>query len=51
MSEDFPKVTISMDSYKTLCRDSKVLAALEASGVDNWEGYDIAMQMLRDDKE
>lgn len=26
---------------------SRMLAALEAAGVDNWEGYEIAMENVR----
>lgn len=29
----------------------KKLQALEAAGVDNWEGYDVAMRQLYNDEE
>ncbi len=32
-------VTISKEKYEQLLRDSELLAALEAGGVDNWEWY------------
>lgn len=32
-------VTISKAEYARLLEDSKVLAALRAGGVDNWEWY------------
>lgn len=32
--------------YEQLVDDSLVLKALYAAGVDNWEGYDDAMQSL-----
>lgn len=31
-----------------LIEDSKMLEALEACGVDNWEGYDCALEYLED---
>lgn len=37
-------VTISKDLYEELLSDSKLLQALEAAGVDNWDGYDIARE-------
>lgn len=30
---------ISLEEYNRLLSDSAQLAALEAAGVDNWEGY------------
>lgn len=35
-------VTITKKEYEDLKKDVKWLRALEAAGVDNWEGYDIA---------
>lgn len=34
---------------KSLEEDSKLLAALQACGVDNWEGYSEALRMVDDD--
>ena len=39
-------ITISADEYEQLKTDRDKLAALEAAGVDNWEGYDDAMQFF-----
>lgn len=41
-------VTISVDEYDKLIEDSYWLAALEAAGVDNWEGYDEARQIFNE---
>lgn len=50
MSDD--KITDAMDTveitrkeYDRLVRDSDWLSWLEAAGVDNWEGYDYALEM------
>jgi hypothetical protein len=32
--------------YETLLHDSKILQALENAGVDNWEGYELAMEEI-----
>jgi len=39
-----PMVTITRSKYASLLRDREKLEALEGAGVDNWEGYDIAME-------
>lgn len=36
------KIEIDLEEYEELKEDSNFLAALEAGGVDNWEGYDMA---------
>lgn len=36
------QVVISIKEYEALKADSAMLRALEAAGVDNWEGYSIA---------
>ena len=41
-------VTISADQYEQLLEDSSWLSALRGAGVDNWEGYDYAMEILRE---
>ena len=41
-----PPVTISRAEYDSLKRDSLMLEALKAAGVDNWSGYDDALAML-----
>lgn len=42
---------ISDEEYQRLLRDRRKLRALEAGGVDNWQGYDIAMEPLWVDEE
>ncbi len=37
-------VTISKKEYERLVEDSKVLDALHAGGVDNWEWYDESLE-------
>lgn len=44
-----PPVTLTRADYERLKRDSLMLEALIAAGVDNWEGYDDAMAMLEAD--
>ncbi|WP_286237945.1 lambda-exonuclease family protein [Neptuniibacter halophilus] len=39
-------VTIPKSEYQQLQADSAVLAALRAAGVNNWQGYEVAMEML-----
>ena len=41
-------VTISKEEYDSLLEASDKLLALEGAGVDNWEGYDEAMEMMRE---
>ena len=38
------EVTIQREEYDALLNDSKFLRALEAAGVDNWEGYSFATE-------
>lgn len=39
-------VSVNKDTLLQLIRDSEKLAALEAEGVDNWEGYSLAIREL-----
>ena len=41
-----PTIQISMTRFKQLRRAEKILFALTAAGVDNWEGYEPTMNML-----
>lgn len=41
-------ITISKKEYDQLIERSETLAALEAAGVDNWEGYDYAMEFIKE---
>lgn len=43
-------VTISKEEYKSLLEDRKWLAALKSAGVDNWEGYDYACELMNEDE-
>lgn len=38
-------IKISVKEYEELREDQKLIRALEAAGVDNWEGYDYAMDI------
>ena len=40
------KITITQKEYEDLLEASHKLEALEAAGVDNWDGYDDAMEAL-----
>ena len=44
-------VTITKAEYDQLCKDAELLSYLEAAGVDNWEGFDEAIQMRREAEE
>jgi hypothetical protein len=44
-------VTISKAFYAELIERSTELAALDAYGVDNWEGYGEAMRSLEEDED
>jgi hypothetical protein len=44
-------IEIKERDYEVLLADQRKLWALEAGGVDNWEGYDFAMETLEDDDE
>ena len=48
MGED--TVTISKSEYKHLMDAADKLLALEEMGVDNWEGYQDAMEALRESR-
>lgn len=44
-------VTISRDHYEQLVRDSEFLNALRGAGVDNWDGYGYALELLNEEDE
>ena len=46
MSENNEKITILKNQYDELIKDVKFLKALEQAGVDNWEGYSYAQELL-----
>ena len=41
-----PMVTITKKEYDQLIEDKNLLNALEGAGVDNWDGYSDAMEVL-----
>lgn len=41
-------VSITLEEYSELMRDSMKLQALEEAGVDNWEFYEEAMKTYRE---
>jgi hypothetical protein len=41
-----PTVNIPSKLYVDLLADSTMLSALRAAGVDNWEGYAYAIELL-----
>lgn len=43
-------VTISKKEYESLLEDRKWCIALENAGVDNWEGYDYARELMNEDE-
>lgn len=46
-----PTVTITVAEYEQLLQDADKLSCLEGAGVDNWDGYDMAMEMLEEMQE
>jgi len=42
-------ITITKKRYEQLFEAEKELRALHCAGVDNWEGYDDAMESLEED--
>ncbi len=41
-------ITISMDQYNDMLESIRWLDALEAAGVDNWQGFDEAQRSFRE---
>ncbi len=41
-------VELQRKDYKKLLDDSRLLDALRAAGVDNWDGYDYAQELLEE---
>lgn len=44
-------ITINKEYYEQLLEYEKKLDALEGAGVDNWAGYDYAMELLNEGEE
>lgn len=51
MPQDGPTITIPLADFNDLMKADAKLAALEAAGVDNWDGYDYAMEILGNEDE
>lgn len=45
---DFPVVRNLLAELPAMQNASKTLAALNAAGVDNWEGYSYAMELMEE---
>jgi hypothetical protein len=45
------EITIPIAQYHQLLEDQKLLNALRAGGVDNWEGWDYAMDIYNGEEE
>jgi hypothetical protein len=43
-----PKIEISEALYRELLERDEWLSALEVAGVDNWDGYEIAMEIQQE---
>lgn len=41
-------ITVSKREYDALVEDANTLSCLYAAGVNNWDGYDYAMEMIQD---
>lgn len=48
ITEAMDTVEITREEYARLVGDSEWLSCLEAAGVDNWEGYDYALEILHE---
>ena len=44
-------VTIDKDEYEKLLSDQRFLEALQAAGVDNWDGYSYAREIMEEGEE
>ena len=49
---DDKNITITLKEYIQLKKNTQIFNVLEWVGVDNWEGWDVAMKLLKEqDKE
>lgn len=44
-------ITITTKEYERLKKDARILEALYANGVDNWEWFGDAMESIEDEEE
>lgn len=42
-------ITIPKDEYDQLKESERLLEALQGAGVDNWEGYDYALELMENE--
>lgn len=45
------KIELSIEEFNSLKESEMRLLALESAGVDNWSGYDFAMELLQEMEE
>jgi hypothetical protein len=48
MMSDDKKISISEEEYEALLNDSILLNCLQMMGVDNWDGYDDAIEQYQE---
>jgi hypothetical protein len=41
-------IEIEMDEYNELVADQKFLRCLEAAGVNDWDGFEVAQEMFQE---
>ena len=41
---------VSVETYRYLLEPHKSHGYLEAAGVDNWDGYDVAKELMHEDE-
>ncbi len=41
-------IALTKEAYEELLKDQRKLIALESAGVDNWQGYGDAMEILEE---
>ena len=42
------RVAVDKEEYEELVSDQKFLRALEAAGVDGWDGYEVAQENMEE---
>lgn len=45
------QILIDRDLYDSLMEDRRWVNALEGAGVDNWSGYDYAMELFKEEED
>ncbi len=44
-------ITIGVSEYMVLLKDQSFLNCLKNAGVDNWDGYEYALELLEEDED